>query len=63
MVEYWSGRRHQAVESSRNAASAEMRDLYLSVAEHFRSLEEWCSVPRRGAALASRPIMRTAADG
>lgn len=58
MVEYWSQRRNQAVESSRNAATAELRDLHLFVAEHFRSLEEWCSAPGRRAALSSHRVLR-----
>ena len=43
MGEYWSGRRNEALKKSRTAASADLRDMYLRVAEHCQSLEEWCS--------------------
>lgn len=42
MVEHWSNRRQAAVENSRKAPSAELRDVFLRVAEHCRSLEESC---------------------
>lgn len=42
MSEYWLERRHKALTDSRNAPTAELRDMYLRVAESCRSLELWC---------------------
>jgi hypothetical protein len=46
MVEYWSDRRRQALQSARQAQSVELRALYARVAAHCRSLEECCSRAR-----------------
>lgn len=51
MSSYWAVRRHEALEQSLKAPTAELRNVYLRVAEHYRSLEEWChvSAPRMAA--------------
>jgi hypothetical protein len=49
IVEYWSDRRRQALRSARDAQSAELRALYRRIADHCRSLEQWCSTERPGA--------------
>lgn len=46
MVNYWAGRRRQALHSGREAHSAELRELYERIAGHCRSLEQWCSASR-----------------
>ncbi len=43
MQGYWSRRRRQALVSSRQPSNAEVRSIHLRMAEHYRSLEQWCS--------------------
>ncbi|WP_155265471.1 hypothetical protein [Sphingomonas segetis] len=43
MQEYWSRRRREALASSRRPSNAEVRSIHLRMAEHYRSLEQWCS--------------------
>jgi hypothetical protein len=42
MPDYWSARRQQALKSSRDARSKEVREVHLRAAEHHRQLEQWC---------------------
>ena len=49
IVEYWSDRRREALQSARDAQSAELRALYRRIADHCRSLEQWCSLARPSA--------------
>lgn len=44
---YWSSRLQAALESSRNAPSSELREIYLRVAEHYRCLDKACSSATR----------------
>jgi hypothetical protein len=43
MKGYWSSRRRHALANSRERSQPELREIYLRVAEHYRSLEQLCS--------------------
>lgn len=46
--EYWKRRHLEALRNSANTSSAQLRDVYLTVAEHCRSLEQLSArVPSR----------------
>ena len=42
---YWSVRQEQALENSRRAPNAKVRDVYLEIAEHYRSLKDHFTRP------------------
>lgn len=43
MKEHWQHRRKTALKNSCEAVTEDARETYLRLAEHYRSLEEWCS--------------------
>jgi hypothetical protein len=57
MADYWRGRRLQAFHNTRAARNADERQIYMRIAEQYRSLERWCarSASTR-AALTGEPI-------